>query len=226
MRTVRKVLGGQTLFIISELDPTHHEAANHLFYQPVEGGFAKAYPADTPHLDRIYRNFEKYAEEMLRQTAGLSSVPWQRALLALLEIVDRRHINWYLAGSAALAVRGVDVVPRDLDLVLDDAGAQGLGELLLDYLVEPVRPSPGWISNWFGRAFLHACIDWVGGVHDSVDEPDATDFGPTAARRLEVVEWQGREIRVAPLDLQLRVTERRGLTERVESIRRFLQNSR
>ncbi len=225
MRTICKTLGGQTLFIMSELDPAYHEAARHLFYQPEDEGFAKAYPADTPHLDRIYRNFERYAGEMLRQTAGLTPIPWERALLALLETVEGHQLSWYLVGSAALAVRGVDVDPRDLDLVLDDAGAQALGELLLDYVVEPVLPSPGWISNWFGRAFLHASIDWVGGVHDNVDEPDVTDFGPTAAGRLDTVEWQGREVRVPPLDLQLRVNERRGLTARVRSIRRFLQNN-
>jgi hypothetical protein len=31
--------------------------------------------------------------------------------------------DWWLTGSDALAVRGVDVSPRDLDVVTDAAGA-------------------------------------------------------------------------------------------------------
>ena len=116
----------------------------------------------------------------------------------------------------------MDIEPRDIDLVVADADAASLGMLLLDHLYEPVMPVEGWICNWFGRAFLHARIEWVGGVHETVDQESISDFGPTAAVRLETVVWQDREIRVPPLDLQLEVSRRRGLTERVEMIERWL----
>jgi hypothetical protein len=50
------------------------------------------------------------------------------------------------------------------------------------------------------------------------DLPDVTDFGQTAAGRLETVRWRGWEIRVPPLDLQRAVCERRGLADRVAMI--------
>ena len=224
MRTMRKSEGTTTSFIIADLDPSYHDAVRELYYSPVEEGFAKSYPADTPHLDRIYQNFEQYAEEMVLQTAQVRFVPWDKALFAFLQITEDKRINWWLTGSAALAVRGLDITPRDLDLIVDDASAPKLGELLLDYLVEPVLPSAGWIGNWFGRAFLHVRLEWVGGVHTSVDTPHLSDFGPTAASRLEVVNWHGEEIRVPPLDLQLQVSERRGLSERAGKIKRMLNS--
>ena len=155
---------------------------------------------------------------MLRQTAS-GVVPWEEALLGFLDRVDR--VDWWLAGSGALAVRGVDLSPRDLDVITDAAGAQRLGELLTDALVEPVFTSEGWIARWWGRAFLGARVEWVAEVAASVDDPDPVDFGPTAAANLERVRWRGHELRVPPLELQLAVAARRGLSDRVVAIHKW-----
>jgi len=126
----------------------------------------------------------------------------------------------------ALAVRGLDIAPRDIDLSVSDADAHRLGAALLDHLVEPVSPTPGWFCNWFGRAFLHARVEWVGGVDERADCPYVSDFGPTAAACVQTVTWHGYGLRVPPLDLQLDVSRRRGLTGRVAAIERALWSSR
>jgi hypothetical protein len=223
MRTICKTVGGQTQFIVAELDPAFHAAARDLAYSPVEEGFAKSYPADTPHLDAIYEHFARYAEPMILQTARAMPVPWERALEALFGRVAGEPLDWWIGGSAALAVRGAPVAPRDFDLIVDVASAQRLGRLLFDSLIEPVLPVEGWFCNWWGRAFLHARFEWVGGVDERADQPEISDFGPTAARRLETVIWRGHAIRVPPLDLQLQVSRRRGLAERVAHIERLLE---
>ncbi len=94
MKTICKNVGTQTLFIISDLDSAYHAAAHDLYYSSVEEGFAKTYPSDTPYLDRIYRNFQQYAEEMILQTTRVRLVPWEKALLAFLQIVGHQDITW------------------------------------------------------------------------------------------------------------------------------------
>lgn len=125
---------------------------------------------------------------------------------------------WRLCGSAALAVRGVSVIPRDLDLVVADADAVAVGSLLADGLIEPVCPARWPISEWWGRAFLHARVEWVGGVTPAADDPHISDYGPVAAGNLETVRWRDWEIRVPPLHLQRAVSVRRGMTDRVALI--------
>ena len=223
MKTIRKTEGEKTSFIINDLDPKYHRAVIDLYFGHMEEGFAKSFPKDTPNLDRIYQNFGRYAEEMILQAAKFKPVQWDKSLLAFMKIIRDEKINWWLVGSAALAVRGIDIAPRDIDLVVDGASAVRLGDLLLDYLVEPVLSSEGWIARWFGRAFLHARLEWVGDVNDDVDKPNVTDFGPEAIERSEVIKWHGNVILVPPLDLQLQVSERRGLLDRVEKIRHFLK---
>ena len=219
MKTKCRTKGDCTYFIITDLDKKYYNIVNKLFYQRVEDGFARGFPTSTPNLEKAYQNFEKYIKEVIFQMAGIHQVPWQKSLLAFLKIVKNHNVNWWLTGSAALTVRGINIVPKDFDIVVDDEGAHKLGELLSDYVFEPVVDTGDWFARWFGRAFLHACIEWIGGVTSRADEPVVSDFGPTAARNLETVDWQGYEIRVPPLEYQLRQNRRRGLIDRVKKIK-------
>ena len=225
MRTLRRVKGRETYFIMVDVDPRYHEFVRDLHYFPLEEGFGKVFPTNTPGLDGIYTNFQRDAEDMVLQIAGARSVPWDECLKAFLDIVRPHDVTWWLCGSAALGVRGMEIGPRDIDLVVDGGDAKKLGELLQDHLIEPVVRVEDWFCKWFGRAFLHARLEWVGGVDERADHPEVGDFGPIAESRLETVVWRGRQIRLPPLDLQLRVNERRGLDARVEMIERFLKES-
>jgi hypothetical protein len=204
-------------FVLTAVEPELHEAAIALGFAREGEALVRTFPEDARWLEEAWQNFVRHVPTMLRQTAT-GVVPWDEALLAFLDRVDR--VDWWLAGSSALAVRGVDVSPRDLDVITDAAGAQRLGELLADALVEPVCASEGWIARWWGRAFLGARVEWVAEVVSSVDDPDPVDFGPTAAAGLQRVRWRGYELQVPPLELQLATAERRGLRDRVAAIRK------
>jgi hypothetical protein len=203
-------------FRLIGLEPELQTAARELGFAGEGDAFVRRFPADARWLDEAWSNFVRYAEPMLRQTAE-GAAPWDEALQEFLERVE--GVDWWLAGSAALAVRGVDVSPRDVDVITDAPGAVRLGELLLDALVEPVVSGEEWIARWWGRAFVGARVEWVAEVADSVDDPEPTDFGPTAAANLEIVRWRGHNLRVPPLELQLAVAERRRLQERAAAIR-------
>ncbi len=223
MTVSRKNAGGKTYFLVSELDPLYHKAAKDLGFVKTDEGFARGFEADTPHLDQIYARFTFSAEEMILQAAGARAVPWDKALLSFLQRASGENVDWWLAGSTALAVRGIDSVPRDLDIITDSDGAQRLGRAMSDWLVEPVQESLGWIARWFGRAFAHARIEWVGDVEAWVDKQGPSDFGPATRAKLQTVRWSGHTIRVPPLETQLAVYERRGLKDRAQKIQQALR---
>jgi hypothetical protein len=225
MRTTCQWEGQQICFVLYDLDAELAQAATELYYMPHGEGYAKCFPHDVADKDRIYAYWDRSVEEMLAQQALRHPVPWQEALRAFLARIQDEELRWFLGGSAALAVRGLDVTPRDFDLVTDGASARRLAAILSDVLVEPLQCSEGWIAEWFGRAFMHARIEWVGDVYADVDDHAVTDYGPTAAMRLEMVPWEGYEIPVPPLDLQLEVTRRRGLVAREALIKQALQSA-
>jgi hypothetical protein len=219
--TRRWTEAGTTWFAISGIAPGLEAAAERLLmgYQRHGGGWRRAYPADNPGLEICWQNFSSCGERMVRQAARLESVPWRETLHELCRRASDLEAEWWLTGSAALAVRGVSIEPGDLDLVCSDRSAVLLGRVFGDVMIEPVvRADPAWISEYWGRAFLDARLEWIGGPKPWVDSPLPCDYGPAAAARLETVRWEGWKLRVPPLDLQRAVSQRRGLTERVALI--------
>jgi hypothetical protein len=212
---------GTTWFAISGVEPELAAPAERVLmdYQRNGDEWRRGYPADTPRLDVCWQNFANCAELMLRQAARLQPVPWRETLRELCRRTNGREQDWWLAGSTALAVRGASIEPGDIDLVCSDGCALSLGTIFADALIEPVvRDSSGSISEYWGRAFLTARLEWIGTPKAGVDSPSPSDFGPIAASRLETVTWEGWQLRVPPLDLQLAVSQRRGLTARVALI--------
>ena len=118
-----------------------------------DGSWCKRFPDDTPHLDRAWSNFQRLILLMLRQAAGLDPVPWADALEQVCRRLEPAGVDWWLTGSAALAVRGIPVTPGDVDLVVSGGDALRVGDLLLDGLMEPVAPVD-WFCSWWGRAMI------------------------------------------------------------------------
>ena len=183
----------------------------------VGDNFERSFP-DAERILDIFAKFSLHLEEMVRHQTGESTPHWDVALHEVCERLEGR-VDWWLSGSAALAVRGIDVLPRDLDLVVSDP--HETGEALADILVEPVREMSGWIARWFGRAFHGALIEWVADVDPEVDSWGPHEQGPLAEGTLEDVVWEGHPITCTPLRLQLAVAERRGKLENVARIKRF-----
>lgn len=73
--------------------------------------------------------------------------------------VEGSDVEWWLYGSAALAVRGIEIMPGDIDVNVDDASLAG--ELLDDVLVTPVEELDGWVARRVGRAFCGAIVEWL-----------------------------------------------------------------
>jgi hypothetical protein len=222
VETELRVTEAGSWFVVRTADPDLRGVLPELAY-PLSGDeFARRFAADAPDLKRIYRNFGRHIVELLDQTARKRAVPWEQALLELSGRLDRSGVAWFLCGSTALAVRGIDVEPRDVDFVTEDHAA--VVEALGNALIEPPSRDRdrAWVAEWFGRAWLGARVEWVAGVYPKVDDGGvANEIGPEAASRLERVEWNGRVLLLTPLDRQLAVSAQRGLSGRVDAIRRF-----
>jgi hypothetical protein len=62
----------------------------------------------------------------------------------------------------------------------------------------------------------------MAGVHPEADEPTPHEQGLVALGCLESVRWRDWIVPVAPLALQLSVTERRGFSERAAKIQAYM----
>jgi len=211
--------GSDAFFVVRTDEPGFSAALSELAYESEDGEFARRFPGDATDLDAIFARFEQHVVELLEQTARRRPVLWEAALAEVAARLEAHAVEWFLVGSGALAVRGIDIEPRDLDLVVFDHERTAMA--LADLLIEPPLEDRdrGWVAAWFGRAFLGARVEWIAGVY--AEAAVESEFGPAAAEPLERVRWRGRELRLSPLDLQLDVARRRGLDDRVRAIREF-----
>jgi hypothetical protein len=211
-------------FVLADVEEGLHPAAAALAFAPCAEGFERRFPW-RDDVEAIFRRFEVSIETTLRQHAGLVPVPWHDALHALAARLGG-DLAWSLVGSAALAVRGVAITPHDLDLVVAEADVERVAARLVDVLVEPPVVSDAWIARCFGRAYLGVRVEWVAGVAGWVDEPVPSDFGAFAWERRERLVWEGVQLALPPLALQLDAARRRGLSERVAAIEEHLASTR
>jgi hypothetical protein len=152
MRFERRDTGGRTEFWVFDVDERLQPALEHIWWDSRRGeGWRKSFSAGAHQADRAFSNLQRLLEPALRQMAGLDPIPWQDALAEVCARLGPYGMNWWLTGSAALAVRGAAITPNDLDLIVADADSPRVGDLLLDGLIEPVTHA-GWrLSRWWGR---------------------------------------------------------------------------
>jgi hypothetical protein len=222
LATSVEIRRGRAIYEVHTGDPLYQQRLLHMGFAPAAADRFVRRLSATGDVRRTHANFARHLQEMLLQSARRRPVQWCQALEVFLERVEGSRLRWFLYGSGALAVRGIDVGPGDLDFWVDDAQLAGI--LFEDLLVEPVTAMTGWIADSGGRAFSGCLFEWIAGVHADVDKPEPHEQGPTAAARLEHVRWHGHDVPVAPLDLQLAVNQRRGLTSRVQKIHAHIRS--
>jgi hypothetical protein len=143
--------------------------------------FVRRFPGSAQYAAQAAERFELTAERMVAQTARLEPAGWESTLETLCE--RTAGIEWSLVGSAARALRGQDVAPRDVDVVAAVEAAETLAAAVADLLVEPLVEG-GWLGERWFRAFGEARLECVGGIHQSV------------ATSLETVIWRGHKLQV------------------------------
>jgi hypothetical protein len=222
MQTLKRINDEHTEFIITNVPIKYHEAFRNLAYTQTKRGFMKSYPNDTPHLDAAYSHFEQNILTIIKQAAKEIPVPFEEGFKAFLERTYHLEADWWLGGSAALALRGLPIQPGDIDLIVDSAGARRWGDALADVMIEPVASTGGWFCELWGRAFLHARIEWTGGIDPKNDFTYVTEFYLPSVDKLETISWHGFQVRIPPLEPQLTMEKMRGRTERAALIQAAL----
>lgn len=211
--------GDRARFVVMTSDRLYQERLEHLGYPAVrDARFATVWFPWSPSVSAYYERFAASIEGIVLQSARLIPVPWEDALLTFITRARGSDLRWWLYGSAALAVRGFDVEPGDIDINVSDATLAG--RIFNDLMVTPTLEMEGWAARRTGRAFDKAIIEWLSEPHPELDDPGAPhEQGPYIASQLETVEWRGHLVHVPPVDAQLRVCEARGLQERADLIR-------
>jgi hypothetical protein len=215
MRVVAGTEGGWRTVRVVDADQGQQAALVELGFGPE---LVRRFSPGTRHFDLAVANTGQWLEEMVRQRMTGTTAGWAGPLGDLLDRAGQARIPVAVIGSAALAVRGVQVRPGDIDVITTVEGADALGDCYREVLVVPVADDPGF-GIW-GRAFTGGIrVEWLG-------NPARAQPGPwplaaqswTIASPFEEVRWQNRALRVPPLELARRIEVSRRRLDRVTAI--------
>lgn len=165
---------------------------------------------------------------------------WQDSLRTVIELVEVPIDRWMIVGSAASALQGVAVVPRDIDVLTRDPEVVALfAQQLLNYAA---RSSPSddleiFLSTverptvtsedgvWtFGRWWIDGRKVEVAHISEVVAPDDLLETAGVAVwQSCRAMCWADRSLNVARLEVQLATSISRRLHDRVAAIREQLE---
>ncbi len=219
MKTWTETTNKGVAFRVSDVPENRRQLLADDYYLPEGDDFVRYYPADDPNVLAAAPNFAEHGVAFLRQTWADEPAPWKEALAELVKRIEPLSPEWLLTGSCPLALRGIDVAPRGVDVIFAEKDFEPVRRAFADIAILPIVPCGEWVAAAFGVAFKGAQISMAFGCKEDVDELNPTDSGPYALAHAETLEWEGHPLRVTPLQLSLNINLRRGRTERAEKIR-------
>ncbi len=146
-------------------------------------------------------------------------------LRTLRERLDSLPCEWAITGSLGLALRGIDIAVRDVDVRTDRAGAQGIACAFADSVDRPVTfTSSESIRSHFGSLRLEGiAVEIMGDMRQRL--ADGTWEDADAWRRhVTRVEVAGLLVPVLSLAFEREMYARLGRTDKVDLIRRALDS--
>jgi hypothetical protein len=145
--------------------------------------------------------------------------------------LERDGIEWFIGGSGAAWLLGSGLLPHDLDVGTTREGVDRIGELLREYLIEPIAPTDradGGIVRG-ARAFLGTFqagvrVEWSVPLSPGRVEPLGEWTGLSGVARLESLERHGATIRVSRPEYALVRAAERHADGRAEQLAAFVRS--
>ncbi|WBW97038.1 nucleotidyltransferase domain-containing protein [Oceanirhabdus sp. W0125-5] len=133
---------------VEDIQVEYENILKEAFFQKSGNRFIKEYPNSVEDKKLVSSNFQRLGEEMF---TGKNS-DWKAALDMFARECNKKHIEWYLIGSAADAARGVQLNPHDIDIMVNTKDFYRVRDLFKEYIVEPFVDNEGtWVVRYFGR---------------------------------------------------------------------------
>lgn len=221
MRIVTGAEGSWRILRILDADPGQQKALAELGFG---ADLVRRYPPGTRYFDRAVANLRQNLDEIVRQRIAGTPPGWAGPLEDLLRRAGQARVPVAVVGSAALAARGVDVRPGDIDVITTMDGVDALADSYEESLVMPVATVPGF-GKW-SRAFSGGIrVEWLGnpaGPQESTWPLAAS--GWSIASPFEEIRWENRILRVPPLEVQRRAEVHRGRPDRAAAIDEYHQS--
>ncbi|ERJ11397.1 nucleotidyltransferase family protein [Haloplasma contractile] len=214
---------------INNAGDEYKEALLHYGFEEKNHLLIKSYNKNTfmyaQDKEMLEKNFRSCLQEVVNHTLGKTTMDWEKSLEVIACRMEKNNIKWWLAGSAACAIRGINIIPKDIDVMTYKTEIKKIEKGFKDTTIEPFHYVTDWFVKGFGVVYLKGRVDIAFEPEESSDADQKVDFGCYAMNNLEVVEWKGYSIYVPPVELHIYPNKARGRNDRVKKIEEYMKHN-
>jgi hypothetical protein len=224
------------------------DVIQHMAWRKTDGKFLLSYPqsafSDQREKELISNNFSRLGQAMFETL--LSEIDWETSLEMLAQIFNENRIEWYIVGSVGDALRGVNIKPFDIDIVVhtrDYCKAKDICYLNFpDSVIAPftgsedISPSKYFDNpmeyfinplKYFGRLFLAGAMidvaaDEIWDLESRQSEHKKTMWHGYEQSAYEKNVWRDHSIYLESLQHRYQIEIARNRKDRIEAIEKFM----
>jgi len=124
------------------------------FFKNVGDKYIKEFPNNFNNKEINGANFQKYGESLFKNGEN-----WEEALEVFAEQCFKENIDWIILGSISETVRGINIIPHDIDIVVHEKDLNKIKSVFLNYFIEPIMDyKDSWVLQYFGRLCINGVI--------------------------------------------------------------------
>lgn len=193
----------------------------------------------------ISNNFSRLGQKLFE--SPLSDMAWQAPLEQLVQLFNNADIEWYLVGSAGDALRGVEVKPSDIDIVVHTRDYSKAKEICYrDYSDSIIAPFTGcseispakYFDNpleyfinpltYFGRLFLDGVLievtaDEIWNAESRQSESKNPVWRDYEHSKYEKTMWRGHCIYLESLPHRHQIEVARNRIDRIKALEETIE---
>lgn len=128
-----------------------------------------------------------------------------QVLRVICPLLNDTRVEWAVSGSLALALHGLPVVPKDIDLQTDRVGAEQVARLLAEYLVYPPGMHLGvrLVRSYLAQFKIHDIVVEAMGKLEFQSPDGRWKPAPDFRHKRTTVDYLGLSIPVVSLEFLL-----------------------
>jgi hypothetical protein len=182
----------------------------------------------------ISGNFSRLGQAIFE--SSLSGVEWEKPLEMVAQKLNENGIEWYIVGSVCDALRGINVTPSDIDIVIltrdyckakdacylnfpDSVIAPFMGNQDPKYFVSPLK--------YFGRLFLaeamiEVAADEIWDLESRHAERKKAVWRDYEHSEYEKIVWRGHNIYLESFQHRYQIEKTRNREDRIKAFEEYM----
>lgn len=200
-------------YCAEEVDEQYWDYFNSELWWQLGNSFIKTYD-NVADFEYCAENFKKYGETAIRQHLKMLPTPWETVLDWLISEMEKLGADWYIHGSTAMALHGILVQPKDINLIVPNySDYDKVRNHFYKQAIRPFERCENWLMSGLGSVFAEANIEFAFGNRENE---------PYDMKKLDAVTYHGKTVYVSTLEMLKQDNEAYGRADRIKMIEQHM----